>query len=40
MHCVTPLKMKRYIPWHKTEADRALAANDTKTFLESFEGKG
>lgn len=40
MHCVTPLKMKRFIPWHKTEADRAMAAKDTKTFLESFEGKG
>lgn len=40
MHCVTPLKMKRFIPWHKTAEDRALAANDTKTFLERFEGKG
>jgi len=40
MHCVTPLKMKRHIPWHKTEADRAQAAKDTQTFLESFEGKG
>jgi len=40
MHCLTPLKMKRYIPWHKTEAERAQAAADTKTFLEGFEGKG
>jgi len=40
MHCVTPLKMKRFIPWHKTEADRAQAAKDTRTFLEGFEGKG
>jgi len=40
MHCVTPLKMKRFIPWHKTEADRALAAKDTRTYLESFTGKG
>lgn len=34
MHCETPLKMKRYIPWHKNEAERAEAANDCKTFLE------
>lgn len=40
MHCVTPLKMKRHIPWHKTEADRAEAAKDTRTFMESFMGKG
>jgi len=40
MHCVTPLKMKRFIPWHKTPEDRAMAARDTRTFLESFEGKG
>jgi len=40
MHCVTPLKMKRFIPWHKNEAERAMAASDTRTFLESFEGKG
>jgi len=40
MHCSTPLKMKRYIPWHKTEEERAMAAKDTKTFLEGFEGKG
>jgi len=40
MHCVTPLKMKRFIPWHKNEGERAQAANDTKTFLEGFEGKG
>ena len=40
MHCVTPLKMKRFIPWHKTEAERAEAAKDTRTFLEGFEGKG
>jgi hypothetical protein len=40
MHCVTPLKMKRYIPWHKNEAERAQAAKDTRTFLEGFEGKG
>ena len=35
-----PLKMKRHIPWHKTEAERAEAAKDTKIFLESFMGKG
>lgn len=40
MHCLTPLKMKRYIPVHKTEADRATAAKDTKIFLEGFMGKG
>jgi hypothetical protein len=40
MHCETPLKMKRFIPWHKTEAERAIAATDTKIFLESFIGKG
>jgi len=40
MHCVTPLKMKRYIPWHKNEQERAQAAKDTRTFLEGFEGKG
>ena len=40
MHCQTPLKMKRFIPWHKTPEDRAQAAKDTRTFLESFEGKG
>jgi len=40
MHCVTPLKMKRYIPWHKNEAERAEAARDTKVMLESFIGKG
>jgi len=40
MHCVTPLKMKRYIPWHKDEKDRAMAAKDTRTYLESFMGKG
>jgi len=40
MHATTPLKMKRYIPWHKTEAERAEAAKDTKTFLEGFEGEG
>lgn len=40
MHCVTPLKMKRHIPWHKNETERAEAAKDTRTFLESFEGKG
>jgi len=40
MHCVTPLKMKRYIPWHKNEGERAQAAKDTRTFLEGFEGKG
>ena len=40
MHCVTPLKMKRYITEHKTKEDRALAARDTRTFLEGFEGKG
>ena len=40
MHCVTPLKMKRYIPWHKSQEERALAAKDTRTFLEGFEGKG
>ena len=27
-------------PWHKTEAERAEAAKDTKIFLESFMGKG
>ena len=32
--------MKRHIPWHKTEAERAEAAKDTKIFLESFMGKG
>lgn len=37
MHCVTPLKMKRFIPEHKTPEDRAQAAQDTKTFLETFE---
>jgi len=40
MHCVTPLKMKRYIPWHKNEQERGAAAYDTKKFLEGFEGKG
>ena len=40
MHCVTPLKMKRHIPWHKDEAARAEAAKDTKVYLESFMGKG
>jgi len=40
MHCVTPLKMKRLIPWHKSEAERALAAQDTKAHLERFAGKG
>lgn len=40
MHCVTPLKMKRFITWHKNEAERAQAAKDTRTFLEGFEGKG
>ena len=40
MHCVTPLKMKRLIPWHKSEEERATAAKDTRTFLEGFEGKG
>jgi len=40
MHTVTPLKMKRFIPRHKTEEERALAAKDTRTFLERFEGKG
>jgi len=40
MHCMTPLKMKRFIPWHKNEAERAEAANDTKVYLESFMGKG
>jgi len=40
MHCTTPLKMKRLIPVHKTEADRAEAAKDTKAFLEGFMGKG
>lgn len=39
MHVMTPLKMKRPIYWHKTEADRALAATDTKKFLQKFEGK-
>ena len=28
----------RFIPWHKTEAERAIAATDTKIFLESFIG--
>lgn len=37
---VTPLKMKRLIPWHKSEAERAEAARDTQIFLESFVGKG
>jgi len=40
MHCVTPLKMKRYIPWHKSEKERAEAAKDTKIFLEGIMGKG
>jgi len=40
MHCVTPLKMKRFIPWHKNEGERAQAAKDTKIFFESFMGKG
>ena len=40
MHCVTPLKMKRLIPWHKDEAARAEAAKDTKKYLEGFMGKG
>ena len=40
MHCVTPLKMKRLIPWHKDEAARAEVAKDTKTYLEGFMGKG
>lgn len=40
MHCMTPLKMKRYIPWHKTAEERAAAAIDTRKFLESFMGKG
>jgi hypothetical protein len=39
MHVMTPLKMKRPIYWHKTEADRALAATDTKKFLQKFEGQ-
>ena len=37
MHVTTPLKMKRPIYWHKTPADRAEAAQDTKKFLERFE---
>lgn len=40
MHLVTPLAMKRPIAWHKTEAERAEAAKDTRIFLESFMGKG
>merc|ERR1719231_2099550 len=40
MHCMTPLKMKRHIPVHKTKEDRAMAARDTRSFIESFEGKG
>ena len=40
MHLATPLAMKRPIAWHKTEAERAEAAKDTKIFLESFMGKG
>jgi len=40
MHCTTPLKMKRFIPVHKNEAERAEAAKDTKIFMEGFMGKG
>jgi len=39
MHMVTPLKMKRPIPVHKTAEDRAKAANDCKTFLEKSAAK-
>ena len=39
MHMATPLKMKRPIPVHKSEADRAEAAKDCKIYLESFAGK-
>lgn len=40
MHTMTPLKMKRHIPWHKNEAERAEAAKDTKIAFERFMGKG
>ena len=40
MHNVTPLKMKTPVTWHKSEAERAEVAKDTKIFLESFVGKG
>jgi len=41
MHCQTPLKMKRFIPVHKSAEDRAAAANDCKKMLENgFAGKG
>ena len=32
--------MKRHIPWHKNEAERAEAAKDTKIAFERFMGKG
>jgi len=40
MHCTSPLKMRRRVLWHKTEADRRLVAKETKKFLETFMGKG
>ena len=41
MHVTTPLKMKRPIYWHKTPADRAEAAQDTKiTLQDSKKGTG
>ncbi|XRB06311.1 hypothetical protein NFJ02_27g62630 [Pycnococcus provasolii] len=40
MHMTTPLAMKRPVPWHKTEADRAKIAKETKGFFETFMGDG
>lgn len=40
MHCTSPLALNRRVYEHKSEADRALVANETKAFLEEFMGKG
>lgn len=40
MHCTTPLAMRRRVYTHKTAADRALVAKETKKFFEGFMGKG
>ena len=40
MHCTSPLALNRRVYEHKSEADRALVANETKAFLEGFMGPG
>jgi hypothetical protein len=41
MHVTSPLAMRRLVPVHKTPADRALVARETRKFFENtFMGKG